>query len=261
MRVTILGCGGSSGVPTIGNRWGACDSANPKNRRRRSSVLVEQGGTQVVIDTAPELREQLLAACVSRLDAVLYTHDHADHSHGIDELREINRLMNCAVPVYGRAETLRGLAQRFPYCFQPLRNNETFYYRPVLDARTISGTEPFTVGALVVTPFLQDHGYSTTVGYRFGTFAYSTDVLRLDEAAFAALAGVTDWVVDCVREDPHPVHSHLSNTLEWIERVKPRRAWLTHMNNNLDYETLRKTLPTGVEPAYDGLIIEVGGGL
>jgi len=256
MRVTVLGCGGSNGVPTIGNRWGACDPANPKNRRRRPSVLVEEGDTAILIDTTPDLREQLIDAGVERLDAVLYSHDHADHSHGLDDLREINRLMLAPVPVYGLIETLDGLKKRFGYCFEPLKPGD-IYYRPVLTPHVISGTELFNIYNIPVTPFLQDHGYMPTVGYRFGTFAYSTDVLRLDEAAFAALEGITDWVVDCVRLEPHPVHSHLDNTLAWIKRVKPRRAWLTHMNNTLDYEALTALLPPGVMPAHDGLVIEI----
>ena len=256
MRVTILGCGGSNGVPTIGNRWGACDPANPRNRRRRPSVLVEEGGTTILIDTTPDLREQLIDARVERLDAVLYSHDHADHSHGIDDLREINRLMLEPVQVYGLKQTLDELKKRFGYCFQPLKPDDIFY-RPVLDSHEITGTESFNIYNIPVTPFLQDHGYMPTVGYRFGGFAYSTDVLRLDEAAFAALDGITDWVVDCVRLEPHPVHSHLKNTLEWIARVKPRRAWLTHMNNTLDYDTLATMLPEGVWPAHDGLVIDI----
>ena len=256
MRVTILGCGGSNGVPTIGNHWGACDPANPKNRRRRPSVLVEEGGTTILVDTTPDLREQLIDARVEKLDAVLYSHDHADHSHGLDDLREINRLMLAPVPVYGLDETLAGLKKRFGYSFEPLKPGD-IYYRPVLVPNVISGKESFSIYNIPVTPFLQDHGYMATLGYRFGSFAYSTDVLRLDEAAFAALEGITDWVVDCVRMEPHPVHSHLANTLKWIERVRPRRAWLTHMNNTLDYDTLAALLPPGVLPAHDGLVIDI----
>ena len=164
--------------------------------------------------------------------------------------------MLAPVPVYGLDETLTGLKRRFGYSFEPLKPGG-IYYRPVLVPHVISGTESFNIYNIPVTPFLQDHGYMATLGYRFGSFAYSTDVLRLDEAAFAALEGITDWVVDCVRMEPHPVHSHLENTLKWIERVRPRRAWLTHMNNTLDYDTLAALLPPGVLPAHDGLVIDI----
>ncbi|MBI1207889.1 MAG: MBL fold metallo-hydrolase [Azospirillum sp.] len=255
MRITILGCGGSSGVPVVGNIWGACDPDEPRNRRLRPSILVEHDGTVILVDTGPDLRQQLLAARVSRIDAVLYTHPHADHCHGIDELREINRLTQAPIPVYGDARTLAEVHARFGYCFLPLTEGN-FYYKPVLTPHVIEGG--FRVGAIEIQPFTQDHGFTTSIGFRFGAFAYSTDVWRFDEAAFAALAGIEAWVVDCVRvEPPHPVHAHLALTLSWIERVKPRRAWLTHMNHTLDYRTLANRLPAGVAPAYDGLVIEV----
>lgn len=254
MKVNILGCGSSNGVPYIGDRWGACDPANPKNRRTRPSVLVDVDGVRLLIDTTPDLREQLLRAGVANLDAVLWTHHHADHLHGLDDLREICRLMNRAVPAYGLAEHLDDVRQRFAYAFKPLPEGHSFY-RPVLAATAIDG--PFDVAGVRVIPFLQDHGWMTTVGYRIGSFAYSTDVVRLDEAAFETLQGIDLWVVDCVREEEHPVHSHLAQTLRWIERVGPKRAVLTHMSNSLDYDTLRAKLPPGVEPGYDGLEIEI----
>ncbi len=256
MRVTVLGSGGSRGVPAIGpDGWGRCDPANPKNRRMRPSVLVEQAGVAVLIDTTPDLRQQFLDSGCQRLDAVLWTHQHADHAHGIDELREICRLMHAPLDAYGWDEHLRDIEIRFPYCFEPLKAGYPFY-RPVLNARRITG--PFAVNGLPVTPFAQDHGYMKTVGFRFGRFAYSTDVVRFDEDAFAALDGVDTWVVDCGRlEPPHPVHAHLALTLSWIERVRPRRAYLTHMDNSMDYDHLRRILPDGVEPAYDGMVIEV----
>lgn len=255
MRVTVLGSGGSAGVPVIGNQWGNCDPTNPKNRRTRPSVLVEQDGVAVLVDTSPDLRQQLLAADVQRLDAVVWSHQHADHAHGIDELREICRLMQKPLDVYAMADHMEELKRRFGYCFEPLPEGAPVY-RPVLTPHGVDG--PFSVKGMTIIPFVQDHGYTLTLGYRFGDFAYSTDVVRLDEAAFAALAGVKVWVVDCVREEPpHPVHSHLAQTLNWIARVKPERAYLTHMNNTMDYETVRRKLPPGVEPAYDGLVIEV----
>lgn len=256
MRVTVLGCGGSRGVPVIGpGGWGRCDPDNPKNRRMRPSVLVEQRGVAVLVDSSPDLRQQLLNSGCERLDAVLWTHQHADHAHGIDELREICRLMHAPLDAYGWDEHLRDIEARFPYCFEPLKAGYP-YYRPVLNARRVTG--PFAVHDLPVIPFEQDHGYMKTVGYRFGKFAYSTDVVRLDEDAFAALEGIDTWVVDCGRiEPPHPVHAHLALTLSWVERLRPRRTYLTHMDNSMDYDHLRRILPDGVEPAHDGLVIAI----
>lgn len=253
MKVTVLGCGGSGGVPLIGGNWGSCDPANPKNRRRRSSILVEEAGTTLLVDTSPDCREQLLDAGVRHLDAVLYTHAHADHLHGIDDLRAMNRLMQRRLPAYASPETLRRIGQRFDYVFAPLEPGSGFY-KPALEPRPIDG--PFRAGSIDVRSFEQDHGFSTTLGFRFGPVAYSTDVVELSEAAFETIAGVEVWIVDCLRKEPHPTHSHLEKTLAWIERVKPRRAIFTHMDIWLDYDELRRELPPHVEPGYDGLAIE-----
>jgi phosphoribosyl 1,2-cyclic phosphate phosphodiesterase len=254
MRITILGCGSSNGVPHIGNRWGACDPANPKNRRSRPSALVETGGVSFLIDTSPDLREQLILADVTRIDAVLWTHQHADHVHGLDDLREICRLMESPIATYALPEHQRDIGGRFEYAFRPLPEEHS-YYRPVLSPHLIDG--PFDVGGVAVRPFLQDHGWQTSVGYRIGDFAYSTDVVRMDDEAFDALDGVKVWVVDCVRIEPHPVHSHLAQSLDWIRRVKPERAYFTHMGAEMDYDSLMRVLPPGVEPGYDGLTIDL----
>ena len=254
MKVTVLGCGPSWGVPLLGGGWGACDPANPKNRRRRASVLVEDRGAAILVDTSPDLRTQLLDAGVRRLDAVLFTHAHADHLHGIDDLRGINMLMNGAIPAHATAETLAQIERRFGYVFAPLPAGKSYYFKPVLTPVTIDG--PFAVAGIRVVPFVQNHGFSATLGFRFGRFAYSTDVAELDESAIQALAGVETWVVDCIRQAPHPTHSHLERSLGWIARVRPRRAVLTHMDETLDYESLRRILPPGVEPGYDGLVLE-----
>jgi phosphoribosyl 1,2-cyclic phosphate phosphodiesterase len=254
MRVTILGCGGSGGVPMVGERWGACDPKNPKNRRLRVSILVEEGGTSVLVDTSPDLREQLLAAEVGRLDGVVFTHSHADHLHGIDDLRGVNQVMQAPVDIWAEEKTLETICTRFPYVFKPVPEGE-IYYKPVLRAHPIDGS--FRIGTIAVDCFRQDHGWSETLGLRFGPVGYSTDAHLLDEQAFAALDGVDTWIVDCVREEPHPTHSHLEQTLAWIRRLKPRRAVLTHMGTSLDYDRLKAKLPDGVEPGYDGMVLEV----
>lgn len=243
----------------VGGRWGNCDPTEPRNRRRRSSILVEIGGVSILFDSSPDCREQLLDAGVERLDAVIYTHAHADHSHGIDDLRWINFAMHAPLPTYGDAETLRILSDRFPYAFTPLRpppkGQPVRYYKPVLVAHEISGV--FDVAGVTVRPFVQDHGYSKTLGFRIGDFGYSTDVVGLDETAFETLAGIDTWVVDAFRREPHPTHAHLDLTLGWIDRIRPRRAVLTHMGTDLDYGTLCAELPSGVEPAHDMLVIQI----
>lgn len=258
MKVTLLGCGGSGGVPlaggVAGGSWGVCDPNNPKNRRRRVSILVEEQGTRVLVDTSPDLRQQLIDNEVTHLDAVLYTHDHADHSHGVDELRYLAYANKAPIAAYMDAQTRESLTRRFDYIFSSSCDKSSLY-RPLLDDRLIKGS--FNVGAIPVQPFVQEHGPTTSLGFRFGDIAYSTDASGLDEAAFAALAGVKLWIVDCLRDDPHPTHSHVAQTLEWIERVKPDRAILTHLNHQVDYEELKSRCPAGVEPGYDGLAIEI----
>lgn len=254
MRVTVLGCGASTGVPVIGPNWGLCDPADPRNRRRRVSVLIEVGEVLMLIDTSPDLREQLIDARVNRLDAVLMTHAHADHLHGIDDIRQLNRLMKAAIPLWADAKTLKEVRRRFGYALEP-PSDPGHFYKPTLEPNEITG--PFAIRGVPVVPFAQDHGYSTTLGFRIGAMAYSTDVTELDEAAFAAIAGVELWIVDCMRRAPHSTHSHLEKTLGWIARVRPRRAVLTHMDHTLDYRSLAAELPDGVEPGQDGLVIEL----
>ena len=254
MRVTVLGCGPSTGVPVIGGNWGRCDPGDRRNRRRRVSVLVEVGAVVILIDTSPDLREQLLDADVARLDAVLLTHAHADHLHGIDDLRSVNRLMQSGIPLYADAQTLAEVGRRFDYVLEPIEEPGR-YYKPVLVPHEIVG--PFELHGIPILPFVQDHGFSTTLGIRIGEMAYSTDVVELDDKAFAAIAGIELWIVDCLRREPHPTHSHLAKTLSWIARVQPRRAVLTHMDQNLDYRELSAELPRGVEPGQDGLVIEL----
>lgn len=259
MRVTMLGCGTSSGVPRIGGAdgrgdWGVCDPKNPKNRRRRVSLLVEHAGRTLLIDTGPDLREQLLGAGVSRLDAVFLTHDHADHAHGIDDLRQVFHAMGKPVACFASPATWAVVQRRFDYVFEG-----TKFYPATCTAADI--VAPLTIGPITVTPFPQLHGNIESTGYRIEAagkaLAYSTDVKAFDARADVALQGLDLWVVDALRHHPHPTHSHLEQTLEWIAHYGPSHAVLTHMDQTMDYEALRTELPHGVEPGFDGLVIEL----
>jgi phosphoribosyl 1,2-cyclic phosphate phosphodiesterase len=255
MRVTLLGSGSSGGVPLINGEWGACDPAEPKNRRRRASVLVEQGERRILIDTSPDLRLQMLDAGVTRLDAVLYTHDHADHTHGLDDLRAF-AFRQGPIPAFMDAATKESLSSRFSYALKS-KNERDGLYRAILDDREI-GLEPFEIEGIQVVPFEQDHGFGQkTLGFRIADFGYSTDVVSLDDAAFDRLAGVKLWFVDCLQEKPHGTHSHREQTFAWIERLKPEHAVLMHLNHHQDYQSLKALCPQGVEPGYDGMAFDL----
>jgi len=262
VKVTVLGCGSSGGVPRIGPDWGACDPANPRNRRRRCSILVESSGpggvTRVLVDASPDLREQLLSVEVGALDAVIITHEHADHTHGIDDLRQIALRTRRRVPVYMDAATSRVLNARFGYCF---RTPPGSAYPPILEEHRIgAGREVVIEGAggpVAAVPFDVIHGDITALGLRFGAFAYSPDVSMLPDEALGHLQHLDLWIVDSLRNRPHPSHFTVDEALAWIERLKPRRAILTNMHVDLDYEALRRALPPGVEPAYDGLALDL----
>jgi phosphoribosyl 1,2-cyclic phosphate phosphodiesterase len=260
VKATILGCGATTGVPMIARGWGKCDPANPRNRRLRSSILIEDGATVILVDTAPDVREQLLAADVKRLDAVLYTHAHADHAHGIDDLRAVNRAMNAPIPCYADAHTLSDLKRRFDYVFEPMAPGAETIYKPWLIDHEIRPGETFKVNATEITAFDQDHGFSRTLGFRFGrgagSIGYSTDLTILPEEAFPILDGVDTWIVGTLTETPHPTHAHVDKALDWIARVKPRQAVLTHLSIGLDYAELSAKLPDGVAVAYDGLVLQ-----
>ncbi len=260
MRVTILGSGSSTGTPAIDRGWGRSDPAEPKNRRTRPSILVEQGRTRLLVDTSPDLRQQLLAADVSELSAVLYTHAHADHLHGIDDLRAVNRAIGAALDIYADRQTLDIIRRRFGYVLCPLDPGVQFFYKPVLVPHEIEAGQAFQVGDIEVLPFAQGHGFGPTLGFRFGPVAYSTDVVDLSEDAFALLAGIDAWIIGTLTDRPHPTHCHVGKALEWIARVRPRRAALTHLGLDLDHATLAARLPAGVEPAFDGMVIEAADG-
>lgn len=250
MKVRILGCGSSGGVPRVGIGWGACDPAEPRNRRSRSSILISGGGKRLLIDTSPDMREQLLAAGVHTLDAVCYTHIHADQAHGIDDLRGMAFGMRRRVPVYAEPDVLSELTQRFAYCFRQIKD-----YPPILDANPIHGPE--TVAGFDLQPIRVRHGSIDATCYRIGDVGYFPDVSHIPDQAFAQLAGLKLLIVDALRYRPHPSHAHLDRALEWIGRIGPERAVLTNMHHDLDYETLRRTLPDGVVPAYDGMELEI----
>ncbi|GAB5447408.1 MBL fold metallo-hydrolase [Gymnodinialimonas sp.] len=258
VRFTILGCGSSGGVPRLGGHWGDCDPENPRNMRRRCSLLVEKEGengtTTVLIDTSPDLRAQLLEAEIGRLDAVLYTHSHADHVHGLDDLRMIVYNMRARLPVYADGPTTNDLLNRFGYAFvQPPGSA----YPPILDIHSIDGdvTIDGDGGPITFTPFEVTHGNIDALGFRIGDVAYLPDVSDIPEAVWPLLDGLDTWILDALRYTPHPSHSHLENSLAWIERAKPRRAVLTNMHIDLDYQTVADETPWHVTPAYDGLTL------
>jgi phosphoribosyl 1,2-cyclic phosphate phosphodiesterase len=267
LEIRILGCGSSGGVPRLGGEgeggyWGICDPANPKNRRSRCSLLLRQktpqGETRVLVDTAPDLRQQLLDARIGRLDGVLISHAHADQLHGMDDLRVLVVANKGArIDVWTDRRTLTEVMRKFDYCFvQPAGSD----YPTILNAHEIPEPfAPFAIpgpgGALGVRAFGQRHGSIRSLGFRFGGLAYSPDVDALDADAFAALEDLDCWIVDALRPTPHPSHAHLGRTLEWIARVRPRRAILTNMHVDMDYETLVRQLPPGIEPAHDGMTI------
>ncbi len=273
LKFTILGCGFSGGVPRPALGWGACDPNNPKNRRRRTSLLVERrpppnppppegegrvGVTRVLVDTSPDLREQLLDAEVDWLNGVLYTHEHADHTHGIDDLRALFMRQRQQIDVYLDEYTAKMMQARFGYCFESPPGSE---YPPIVSAHRLTAGEPITIagqgGPITALPILQEHGDIASFGFRFGNLAYSCDLGGLPSESLAALADLEVWIVDALRYRPHPSHFSLADALGWIERLKPRRAILTNLHADLDYEAVRKAVPPHVEPAYDGMTFSI----
>jgi phosphoribosyl 1,2-cyclic phosphate phosphodiesterase len=262
VEFTILGCGSSGGVPRADGDWGACDPAEPKNLRSRCSLLARRKGegaereTTLLVDTSPDLRLQTAQAGAKRLDAILLTHDHADQVHGIDDVRAFFIRQRARIGCHMDTATDASMMRRFGYIFEGEGGYPAICDRRPLPAHGVRWTVDGPSGAIPVVSFDQDHGGVRSVGYRFGGVAYSSDVVGLDERAFEALAGLDVWIVDALRYRPHPTHAHLDLALSWIERLKPRRAILTNLHIDLDYETLKAELPPGVEPAYDGLRFE-----
>jgi len=258
VRVTILGCGTSGGVPRPGGKqgrgeWGAADPADPRNRRRRCSILVQDMGRTLLVDTSPDLREQLLDAKVERIDAVLWTHDHADQLHGIDDLRPF-MLRQGQIESWSDERTFGVLRRRFGYCFEV---QDDGFYNPIYQHNVIEG--PFQAAGIAVTPIPQDHGTIPSLGFRFGPLAYCNDVVELPEEAFEAVRGVEVLVVDAMRYRPHPTHAHLERALQWIDRIAPQRAFLTNLHVDMDYAALDRSTPDHVRPCFDGLVIDLEG--
>lgn len=257
---TILGCGSSGGVPRVGQGWGACDPADPKNRRRRCSILIEretpQGATRVLVDTSPDLREQLLGANVAALDAVILTHDHADHTHGVDDLRPLVIHMRRRIDIYADEPTRTSMLERFRYCFEAPPGSD---YPPILNLKSMRADAPLAIegagGAVTFTPFRVRHGSTDALGLRIGGLAYTPDASDIYPESIPALSDLDLWIVDALRPAPHPSHFSLSDALGWIERLKPKRAVLTNLHSDLDYATLAASLPAHVTPAHDGLRI------
>jgi phosphoribosyl 1,2-cyclic phosphate phosphodiesterase len=258
LTLTILGCGSSAGVPRPALGWGRCDPNNPKNRRRRCSLLAEQtsenGMTRVVIDTAPDLREQLIDANVDHIDAVFLTHEHADQTHGIDDLRSVVLHQRRRIPVYFNQSTAKDIMARFSYCFISPEGSD---YPPTLDRHSIEAGESRTIegkgGPLTLSAFILEHGNIPSLGYRIGNAAYTPDVNDIPAESWPSLENLDLWIIDGLRYAGHPSHFSVADALGWIDRFKPRRAVITNMHSDLDYEALRQSLPAGVIPAYDGM--------
>ncbi len=266
ITATIMGCGSSGGVPRIGGSWGVCDPNEPKNRRRRCSLLIEgrtgnSAPTRIIIDTGCDLREQLLTANVDSVDAVLYTHEHADHTHGIDDLRVLALNNRKRVDVYFSHEAGQRIVSSFSYCFTAPPGSG---YPPILNQNLISAGVPLTVsgpgGDIEVLPFRQEHGEISSLGFRIGGFAYSCDLSGIPEESSAAVLGLDLWILDALRPAPHPSHLSLSQALEHIERFQPRQAVLTNLHIDLDYAETDRVTPAHVHPAFDGMIIDISTG-
>jgi phosphoribosyl 1,2-cyclic phosphate phosphodiesterase len=256
MKITLLGSGASSGVPIIGCDCVVCQSPNPKNKRSRVSLLIETQGKKILIDTSPDLRTQCLREGIKTVDAILYTHAHADHIHGIDDIRSLNFHRGSAIPCYADAPTMAELHERFGYVFKP-PIPEYGWFRPCLIPHEITAGVPFEIEGIKVIPFRQNHGRVDSMGYRIGDVAYSTDVKSFPAESEPFLQGLKLWVVDCLKPEPAPTHAHLALSLEWIAQFKPERAVLTHLAHEFDYEHLQASLPAGVGAGYDGMVLTV----
>lgn len=257
----MLGCGGSAGVPQLGGvdgtgDWGACDKNEPRNRRTRSSIIIQgEAGQRLLIDCSPDMRAQLLACAVPQIDAILFTHAHADHVLGMDDIRILNRIVKRPIEAFAETTTIAELGRRFDYAFKEW-TTQPHFFRPTLIKRPIAFGDVVETCGLTVQTFEQDHGFLSTVGMRVDGFGYSTDVVTVSDQGFEILDGVDTWVVDCFQRVRHTTHANVDEVIGWFERVRPRRMILTHMGFDLDWDWLKKRLPDGIEPGFDGMVIE-----
>ena len=256
VEINILGCGSSSGVPAIGNSWGNCDPKNPKNRRLRSSILIQSDKSSIIIDANPDLTQQLLNANVKKLDAILVTHTHSDHINGIDDFRFLNVIMKKDINLYASENSINEIKKRFGYVFEKLVPEANgFYYKPCLNPKIIKGS--FKINDLTISSIIQNHGFTESLGFRINNFAYCTDVLDFEDSQFKKLKNLDLWIVDCLRFIPHKTHAHFDKVMNWIELLKPKKTILTHMNYEVDYDFILSKVPKNCFPAYDGMTITI----
>ncbi|MGB7206587.1 MAG: MBL fold metallo-hydrolase [Anderseniella sp.] len=262
LKLTILGCGSSGGVPRIGNNWGACDPNEPKNTRKRCSIVLEKREgdalTRILVDTTPDMVSQLNSVNAATLDGVWYTHEHADHTHGIDDLRQVAINMRSRVNVWAERETANMLLSKFSYCFQTPPGSS---YPPIVEINSIIPGQLLTTnggaGGISAMPFTVSHGDIDALGFRFGNVAYTPDLKDVPDQSVKHLEGLDVWIIDALRRTPHPSHFSLDDALSWINRMQPKRAILTNMHVDMDYQTLLNELPDGVVPAHDGMSLEI----
>ncbi|NHO31024.1 MBL fold metallo-hydrolase [Acetobacter sp. LMG 1636] len=263
LEITVLGCGGSSGVPQIGGpdgrgEWGACDPKEPRNRRTRASIVIRApDGRRLLVDTGADLREQLLANGISYADAIFYTHEHADHIAGLDDVRPFNWALKRPIEAFGTARTLAEVEKRFDYAFRPWSDRD--FFRPGVEAKIISPGERLDVIGLTLDVFEQEHGRVTSLGFRCGGFAYCTDVVHLTDETLTLLKGVDVWMVDCLQIKPHSAHAWLERVEDWVARIAPGRTILTHLGPAMDWATMMNDLPAGLELAWDGMMFTAPG--